>query len=107
MTGSNKKAMLYSRDGTKLFDVASKKSWVWAGACHAPSDRVVLGTDHGGIDMIQMTFTAVHSLFKDRYAYRENLTEIIVHHLVTDRKVNEYCVSLPRSIESDGWSIEF
>lgn len=44
--------------------------------------------------MLQMSFTAVHSLFRDRYAYRENLTEIIVHHLVSDRKVRIKCKDL-------------
>jgi hypothetical protein len=73
----------------KLFEVANKAAWVWATACHAATDRAVCGCDNGAIELTQMTFSAVHSLYRDRYAYRENLTEIIVHHLGgSDRKVS-------------------
>lgn len=78
----------------RLFDVANKSSWVWASAVHAPTDRLVIGCDSGAIDMVQMTMGAVHSLYRDRYAYRENLTEIIVHNLVTDKKVRIKCKDL-------------
>lgn len=45
-----------------------------------------------------MSFDNVHALYKDRYAYRENLTEIIVQHLITDKKVRIKCKDLVRGI---------
>lgn len=33
----------------------------------------------------------MHALYKDRYAFRENLTEVIIHHLQTDKKVRIKC----------------
>jgi intraflagellar transport protein 122 len=78
----------------RLYDVANHKSWLWAGSCHIHSDRVVLGSDAGVIDMVQMSFTAVHSLYRDRYAFRENLTEILVHHLGAERKARIKCKDL-------------
>jgi len=92
--GSNKKALLYSRDGLRLAEVVSKEAWVWACASHPPSDRVVVGCDDGSIEMLQIAFDAVHALYKDRYAYRDSLTEVVVHHLVTDKKVRIKCRDL-------------
>lgn len=74
-----------------MAELAIKDSWVWSSVYHDDSDRVVVGTDSGGIDMLQMSYDVVHSLYKDRYAYRENLTEVVIHHLLTDRKVRIKC----------------
>lgn len=100
--------MLYSRDGMRLAEIAKKSSWVWGIGCSQTNstvanflpdfDRVVLGTDAGGIDTIQLLFESVHSLYRDRYAYRENLTEIIVHNLVSDKKVRIKCKDLIKNI---------
>ena len=98
VSGSNKKVTMYSRDGIRLADIISDTSWVWTSACNTHHDRVVAGSDAGQITAMQMTFDVVHALFKDRYAYRENLTEIIVHNLVTDRKVRIKCKDLIRRI---------
>jgi intraflagellar transport protein 122 len=108
IAGSNKKVMLYSRDGMRLAEIAKKTSWVWGVACgqtgtaaasnSSDFDRVVLGSDAGGIDAIQLLFESVHSLYRDRYAYRENLTEIIVHNLVSDKKVRIKCKDLIKNI---------
>lgn len=89
--GSNQKVNIYSRDGLRLAELTSKNSWIWSCACHGESDRVVVGSDSGAIDMLQMKFDTVHALYKDRYAYRENLTEVVVHHLLSDRKVRIKC----------------
>jgi hypothetical protein len=108
ISGSNKKVMLYSRDGMRLAEIAKKSSWVWGIACSQTNsaaanfssdfDRVVLGSDAGGIDAIQLLFESVHSLYRDRYAYRENLTEIIVHNLLSDKKVRIKCKDLIKNI---------
>lgn len=98
ISGSDKRVSLYSRDGVRLADVISKDSWVWSAASNTSLDRVVAGTVGGSIDSIQMNFEAVHALYKDRYAYRENLTDIIVQHLKTDRKVRIKCKDLVRRI---------
>ena len=98
IAGSNKKLTLYSKEGIRLTELAVKDSWVWAAACQPGSDKVILGTDSGGIDMVQMTFDPVHALYKEKYAYRENLTDIVIHHLVGDRKVRIKCKDLIQRI---------
>ena len=91
IAGSNRKVNLYSRDGMRLAELLERPSWIWACAAHGYSDRVLVGSDSGAIDMVKMTFDAVHALYNDRYAFRENLTEVVVHHLVSDRKVRIKC----------------
>ena len=69
---------------------------------HFTIDRVDMemhvGSDRGGVEMWQMQFNAVHSLHLDRYAFRENLTEVVVQHLISDRKVRIKCRDLVRSL---------
>lgn len=98
IAGSNKKVTLYSKEGIRLTELAVKDSWVWSAACQPGSDKVVLGTDTGAIDVLHMRFDAVHALFKEKYAYRENLTDIVIHQLIVDRKVRIKCKDLIQRI---------
>jgi intraflagellar transport protein 122 len=98
VSGSHKKATMFSKEGVRLADLIKKDAWVWGCACSPIGDRLVIGSNSGSIDTLQMDFVSVHALFRDRYAYRENLTEIIVHHLVQDRKVRIKCKDLIRHI---------
>ena len=112
VAGSNKKVMLYSRDGVCLAEIASRDSWVWGVCCCQPStigtgtsssalaeaDRVIVGTDGGSLEAVQLSFDSIHSLYREKYAFRESLTEIIVHNLVSDKKVRIKCKDLVKRI---------
>lgn len=54
--------------------------------------------DSGTINMMHLDFLGVYALYQDRYAYRENLTEVIVHHLILDRKVRIKCRELIKHV---------
>lgn len=82
----------------RLSDIITRNGWIWGCQSNPMGDRVLIGTDNGTIDMLQMNFTAVHSLHRDRYTYRDSLTEIIVHGLLIDRKVRIKCKDLVQKL---------
>ena len=45
-----------------------------------------VGTQDGSVVMYQLTFMTIHGIFRDRYAFRENMTDITVQHLITNHK---------------------
>jgi len=98
ISGSNKKVLLYSKEGIRLSELASKDSWIWSCACQPGNERVIVGADSGSIDLVQMNFDTVHTLFREKYAFRESLTDIVIHHLVGDRKVRIKCKDLIQRI---------
>ena len=70
VTGSNKKALVYSREGAKLMEVCEKDTWVWCADGNGELDTVAIGDQQGSIDYVKVNFDKVHSLYKDRYTYR-------------------------------------
>ena len=45
-----------------------------------------VGCQDGTIAYYHLIFGVVHGLYKDRYAYRDNMTDVIIQHLITDHK---------------------
>ena len=45
-----------------------------------------IGCQDGSISMYQLIISTVHGLFKERYAFRENMTDVIIQNLITEVK---------------------
>uniref|UniRef100_A0A8C3LY36 Intraflagellar transport protein 122 homolog n=1 Tax=Chrysolophus pictus TaxID=9089 RepID=A0A8C3LY36_CHRPC len=85
--GSDKQVSLFTKDGVRLGTIGEQSSWVWTCKAKPDSNYVVMGCQDGTISFYQLIFSTVHGLYKDRYAYRDNMTDVIVQHLITEQKV--------------------
>ncbi|XP_033057521.1 intraflagellar transport protein 122 homolog [Trachypithecus francoisi] len=84
--GSDKQVSLFTKDGVRLGTVGEQNSWVWMCQMKPDSNYVVVGCQDGTISFYQLIFSTVHGLYKDRYAYRDSMTDVIVQHLITEQK---------------------
>ncbi|XP_046605986.1 intraflagellar transport protein 122 homolog isoform X1 [Neodiprion virginianus] len=95
VAGSNKRCLLMTHDGIQLASIGDTfSSWVWSCAVHPGSSHVAIGCQDGTITYSQLSWNTVHGLYGDRYAYRENMTDVIIQHLVTNQKVRIKCKDL-------------
>ncbi|KAJ6668283.1 hypothetical protein lerEdw1_015660 [Lerista edwardsae] len=85
--GSDKQVSLYTKDGVRLGTVGEQSTWVWTCKAKPDSNYVAVGSQDGTISFYQLIFSTVHGLYKDRYAYRDSMTDVIVQHLITEQKV--------------------
>ncbi|XP_025930637.1 intraflagellar transport protein 122 homolog isoform X3 [Apteryx mantelli] len=85
--GSDKQVSLFTKDGVRLGTIGEQSSWVWTCKVKPDSNYVAVGCQDGTISFYQLIFSTVHGLYKDRYAYRDNMTDVIVQHLITEQKV--------------------
>uniref|UniRef100_H3AZ66 Intraflagellar transport protein 122 homolog n=1 Tax=Latimeria chalumnae TaxID=7897 RepID=H3AZ66_LATCH len=98
MGGSDKQVSLYTKDGVRLGTIGEQSSWVWTCRVKPDSNYVVIGCQDGTIAFYQLIFSTVHGLYKDRYAYRDSMTDVIVQHLITEQKVRIKCRELVKKI---------
>lgn len=99
VSGSNKSCILLTREGIRLGTVGDQQqSWVWCCAARPDFSYVAMGCQDGTIACLQLVFSTVHSLYKERYAYRENMTDVIIQHLLTEQKVRIKCRDLIKKI---------
>ncbi|XP_078207901.1 intraflagellar transport protein 122 homolog isoform X10 [Callithrix jacchus] len=96
--GSDKQVSLFTKDGVRLGTVGEQNSWVWTCRVKPDSNYVVVGCQDGTISFYQLIFSTVHGLYKDRYAYRDSMTDVIVQHLITEQKVRMKCKELVKKI---------
>uniref|UniRef100_A0A5F8HKP1 Intraflagellar transport protein 122 homolog n=1 Tax=Monodelphis domestica TaxID=13616 RepID=A0A5F8HKP1_MONDO len=96
--GSDKQVSLFTKDGVRLGTIGDQSSWVWTCKVKPDSNYVVIGCQDGTISFYQLIFSTVHGLYKDRYAYRDSMTDVIVQHLITEQKVRIKCKELVKKI---------
>lgn len=57
-----------------------------------------VGCEDGTIAYYHLLFNMVHGLYRERYAFRENMTDVIIKHLITEQKVRIKCRDLIKKI---------
>ncbi|XP_060520600.1 intraflagellar transport protein 122 homolog [Cylas formicarius] len=99
IAGLNKCCKLYTREGIKLGTIGDQQnSWIWSCEADPTGNFVAIGCEDGTIAFYQLVFNMVHGLHRERYAYRENMTDIIIQHLITEQKVRIKCRDLIKKI---------
>lgn len=91
VAGSDHKTGLYTKDGTFLVQVAEASDWIWAVRQRPKQMTITCGTNDGNMSSIDLNITTVHSIYQDMYVYRENMTDVVVQQLTTDRKLKFSC----------------
>jgi intraflagellar transport protein 122 len=91
MGGSDRAVTLWTSDGIKLGQIAEVEGWVWSCKVKPKSNYVAVASNDGTISVHQIVFGTVHGLYQDRYAYRENMTDVVIHHLSTDQRARIKC----------------
>eukprot|EP00040_Diaphanoeca_grandis_P002902 m.23057 g.23057 ORF g.23057 m.23057 type:complete len:1216 (-) comp14047_c1_seq1:211-3858(-) len=79
--GSDKKASLYTKEGVKLHTITEQNGWVWSCAVRPRQNYVAISCYDGTIALFQLIFSTVHGLYKDRYAYRKLMTDVVLQDL--------------------------
>ena len=54
----------------------------------------MIGCQDGTIRSLEYCLPSVYSFFRDRYAFREILTDVVIQHLVTEQKGAQYLIYL-------------
>ncbi|XP_066911742.1 intraflagellar transport protein 122 homolog isoform X2 [Clytia hemisphaerica] len=96
--GSDKKCYLYTKEGVRLSVIGEQDSWIWSCKARPEGNYVACGSQDGTIAFYLLIFSTVHGLYKDRYAYRDNMTDVIIQHLITEQKVRIKCRELVKRI---------
>ena len=91
MGGSDKKLTLWTADGIRLGPICERDSWTWSAKVRPKQNYIAVGCNDGTISLYQVVFNTVHGLYYDRYAYRENMTDVVIQHLTTDQRARIKC----------------
>ncbi|KAJ3215015.1 hypothetical protein HDU67_000968 [Dinochytrium kinnereticum] len=89
--GSDHKVTLWTAEGIRLGPICERESWVWCCKVKPRQNYVAVGCNDGTIALYQIVFNTVHGLYNDRYAYRENMTDVVIQHLSTDQRARIKC----------------
>ena len=85
--GSDKRASLCTREAVRLKNICELDEWVWSLAVRPRQPAVAVGSYGGAISMWTVGFDAVYALDGDRFAVREHMTDVVVHHMQAEKRV--------------------
>ncbi|KAK4469081.1 hypothetical protein MN116_006670 [Schistosoma mekongi] len=89
--GSNRMCHLYNSEGVHLACITKQQSWIWCCCTRKGYNQIAVGCQDGTLETIKLLLDPVDSFYKDRYAFRESLTDVVVQHLITEQKARIKC----------------
>ena len=98
MGGSDRKASLWTKEGVRLVTIAEREEWVWSCVPRPDANYVAVGCNDGTICMYQLIFATVHGLHRERYAYRDFMTDVVVQHMLSEQRLRIKCKDYVRKI---------
>ncbi|XP_049885903.1 intraflagellar transport protein 122 homolog [Pectinophora gossypiella] len=81
--------VVLTSEGVQLLN--TPQEWVWAVAPSPSFNTIAVACQDGTLWCYQVVLSTVHGLYRERYAYRENMTDVIIQHLTTGNKVRIKC----------------
>ncbi|KAJ1445177.1 hypothetical protein M885DRAFT_550763 [Pelagophyceae sp. CCMP2097] len=85
--GSDCRASLCTREAVRLCNVADADEWVWSLGVRPRQPAVAVGSYGGSIQMWDIKFEAVYAIESERFAVREHMTDVVVHHMRAEKRV--------------------
>ncbi|KAI8463130.1 MAG: intraflagellar transport protein [Monoraphidium minutum] len=89
--GTDKSIQMLTKEGVNLASFPGRGSWIWKLAARPNANFIAVACEDGSLAVMQVIFSTVHGLYSDRYAYRDNMTDVIIQHLITEQKVRIKC----------------
>ncbi|KAI9105021.1 WD40-repeat-containing domain protein [Phlyctochytrium arcticum] len=89
--GSDRKVTLWTGEGVRLGQICERDNWVWCCKVRGKQNYMAIGSQDGTVAVHQILFNTVHGLYHDRYAFRENMTDVVIQHLSTNQRARIKC----------------
>lgn len=100
VTGCTGNVHCFTRDGVRLGTLGDTMdtSWIWSVAVHPNGQSYSIGCQNGTLSCFSLMPVTVHALYRERYAYREHMCDLIIQHLMSGQKVRIKCRDLVQKI---------
>ena len=86
---NNREINFFSKEGIFVVTITQGlNSWVTSVKNFDKYNSVISTSNDGSIVCHQVTFNIVHGIYNDKYVYRKNLREIIIHNLLSNEKTS-------------------
>lgn len=89
---------LHSSETGYLCQLIGNNTWVWCCKQRPNGNQIASGCEDGTVALHSVTMGTVHGLHKERYAYRESLTDVVIHHLLSEQRVRIRCRDLVQKV---------
>ena len=84
---NNREINLFSKEGIFVTTITQGiNSWVTSLKNFDKYSSIISASNDGSLLCHQATFNVVHAIYREVYAYRKNLREIVIHNLLTGEK---------------------